>query len=168
MDIFDDWTRAIFVSPSIFYAGYLAYAKKWNHSGITYSVLVQTRIKPDINSEHPPIMVKYAQKMENLVECRIEIKDDFNLIMIIESENNVSVTGILFARTDFLENIKDYYNGEIFVIDKSILYFKFHKKLKLNKIIIIIIINNFHSKVNKFSCISYVCNLNRIFHNLIF
>ena len=121
VDKFDDWAKAIFVSPSIFYAGHPAYAKKIESSGITYSVLVETRIKPDMYSEHPPTVVKYAQKNgePTFVEYRIEVKDDSNLIMRIESEKNVIVTGILFARTDFLENIKDYYQGEIFVNSKE-------------------------------------------------
>ena len=39
--------------------------------------------------------------------------------MRIESEKNVIVTGILFAKTEFLENIKEYYQGEIFVNSKE-------------------------------------------------
>ena len=39
--------------------------------------------------------------------------------MRIESKNNVVVTGILFAKTDFLKNIKDYYKGDIFVNSKE-------------------------------------------------
>ena len=39
--------------------------------------------------------------------------------MRIESEKNVIVTGILFARTDFLQNVKDYFKGEIYVNSKE-------------------------------------------------
>ena len=39
--------------------------------------------------------------------------------MRIESKNNVIVTGFLFAKSDFLKNIKDYYKGEIFVNSKE-------------------------------------------------
>ena len=39
--------------------------------------------------------------------------------MRIESQQNVIVTGILFAKTDFLKNIKDYYKGEMFVNSKE-------------------------------------------------
>lgn len=72
-------------------------------------------------SKHPPTVVKYAQKNgePTFVEYRIQVKDDSNLIMRIESEKNVIVTGVLFAKTEFLENIKDYYQGEIFVNSKE-------------------------------------------------
>ena len=72
-------------------------------------------------SEHPLTMVKNAQKNREstFVEYRIEVKDGSNLIKRIESVKNVIVAGFLFARTDFLENIKDYYKGEIFVNSKE-------------------------------------------------
>ena len=86
-----------------------------------YQVLVETRIKPGSFSKHPPTVVQYAQKNgePTFVEYRIEVKDDSNLIMRIESKNNVIVTGILFAKSDYLKIIKDYYKGEIFVNSKE-------------------------------------------------
>ena len=64
-------------------------------------------------SEHPLTMVKNAQKNREptFVEYRIEVKEGSNLIKRIESVKNVIVAGFLFARTDFLENIKDYNKG---------------------------------------------------------
>ncbi len=35
--------------------------------------------------------------------------------MRVGSEKNVVVTAILFAKTEFLENIKNYYEGDIYV-----------------------------------------------------
>ena len=118
---FDNWAKAIFVSPSIFYAGHPAYARTIFSSNIEYSILVETRVKPGSFTEHPPTVVKYAQKNgePTFVEYRIEVKDDSNLIMRIESEKSVIVTSILFAKTDFLKNIKDYYKGEIYVNSKE-------------------------------------------------
>ena len=49
------------------------------------------------------------------VEYRIEVKDNSNIIMRVGSEKNVIVTAILFAKTEFLENIKNYYK-EIFML----------------------------------------------------
>lgn len=118
---FDNWAKAIFVSPSIFYAGHPVYAKTIFSNDIEYSVLVETRVKPGTFSKHPPTVVQYVQKNgePTFVEYRIEVKDDSNLIMRIESKKNVIVTGILFAKTDFLKNIKDYYKGDIFVNSKE-------------------------------------------------
>ena len=118
---FDDWAKAIFVSPSVFYAGHPAYARTITSGDEKYCVIVETRVKPGSFSKHPPTVVKYAQKNgePTFVEYRIEVKDDSNLIMRIESKNNVIVTGILFAKTEFLKNIKEYYKGDIFVNSKE-------------------------------------------------
>lgn len=118
---FDDWAKAIFVSPSIFYAGHPVYARRISSGNIEYSVIIETRIKPNKFSKHPPTVVKYVQKSgePDFVEYRIQVKDDSDLIMRIESEQNVIVTGILFAKTEFLKNIKDYYKGELFVNSKE-------------------------------------------------
>ena len=118
---FDDWAKAIFVSPSIFYAGHPVYAKTIFSNNIEYSVIIETRIKPDTFSKHKPTVVRYVQKNgePDFVEYRIKVKDDSDLIMRIESQQNVIVTGILFAKTDFLKKIKDYYKGELFVNSKE-------------------------------------------------
>lgn len=118
---FKDWAKAIFVSPSVFYAGHPAYARTFISGGEEYCVIIETRIKPGTFSKHPPSVVQFAQKNgePTFVEYRIDVKDDSNLIMRIESKRNVIVTGILFAKTDFLKNIKDYYKGEIFVNSKE-------------------------------------------------
>ena len=101
---FDDWAKAIFVSPSVFYAGHPVYARTFISGGEEYCVIVETRVKPGSFSKHPPTVVQYAQKNgePTFVEYRIEVKDDSNLIMRIESKKNVIVTGILFAKTEFL------------------------------------------------------------------
>ena len=49
------------------------------------------------------------------IEYRIEVKDNSNIIMRVGPEKNVVVTDILFAKTEFLENIKNYYEGDIYV-----------------------------------------------------
>ena len=112
-----DWAKAIFVSPSIFYAGHPVYAQTLISNDMKYSILVETKIKPGSYRKFPPTIVKGIQKNGEpaLVEYRIQVKDESNLIMRIESEMNVVVTSILFAKTEFLEKIKDYYKGEIFV-----------------------------------------------------
>ena len=47
--------------------------------------------------------------------------------MRIEHEKNVVVTSVLFAKTEFLENIKNYYEGDIYVRNKNYLIFYFLK-----------------------------------------
>ena len=120
---FDNWAKTIFVSPSIFYAGHPAYARKIisDADNKEYSVLIETRLRPGSYSKHPPTVEKYIQKNgePKLVEYRIKVKDDSNLITKMESRNNVIVTGILFAKTEFLKNTKDYDKGDIFVNSKE-------------------------------------------------
>ena len=45
----------------------------------------------------------------------MKLKINSNIIMRIEYEKNVVVTSVLFAKTEFLENIKNYYEGDIYV-----------------------------------------------------
>ena len=54
---------------------------------------------------------------ENLIKLNInmKLKRNSNIIMRIEYEKNVVVTSVLFAKTEFLENIKNYYEGDIYV-----------------------------------------------------
>ena len=117
----ENWAKAIFVSPSIFYAGHPAYAKTIKSNEDEYSILIETRIKPNTYTQHKPTVVKYVQKNAEptFIEYRIEVKDDSNLIVRTESEKNVVVIGILFAKTDFLKNIKKYYESEIYANSKE-------------------------------------------------
>ena len=54
---------------------------------------------------------------ENLIKLNInmKLKRNSNIIMRIEYEKNVVFTSVLFAKTEFLENIKNYYEGDIYV-----------------------------------------------------
>ena len=45
----------------------------------------------------------------------MKLKRNSNIIMRIEYEKNVVFTSVLFAKTEFLENIKNYYEGDIYV-----------------------------------------------------
>ena len=60
-------------------------------------------------------MLKLKEDLVNLNEYRIEVKDNSDIIMRVESEKNIVVTSVLFAKTEFLENIKNYYEGDIYV-----------------------------------------------------
>ena len=73
-------------------------------------------------------MLKLKEDLVNLNEYRIEVKDNSDIIMRDESEKNVVFTSILFAKTEFLENIKNYYEGESFV------YFSKNRKIRNKKI----------------------------------
>ena len=71
---FDDWAKAIFVSPSIFYAGHPVYARRICSNNIEYSVIIETRIRPDTFSKHPLQLLNMFKRMENLILLNIELK----------------------------------------------------------------------------------------------
>ena len=52
-----------------------------------------------------------------MVKLNIELRLKITLILLweLELKKNVVVTDILFAKTEFLENIKNYYEGDIYV-----------------------------------------------------
>jgi hypothetical protein len=107
------------VSPSIFYTSHRAYSNViYSFDDTEYSILVETRIKPGSYRKFPPSVIEKLPQKNNeptFVEYRLEVKDDSNLIIRSESESNVVVYSILFAKSEFLRNIKDYYQGQIFV-----------------------------------------------------
>ena len=114
---FSNFINAIFVSPSIFYAGNECFSDRINSSGVRYSVLIEVRVKPGCYTSHNSTVLKHVKVdgEPSKVEYRIEVKDNSNIIMRVANQSNVIVTGILFAKTEFLENIKSYYEGNIYV-----------------------------------------------------
>jgi hypothetical protein len=57
-----DWAKAIFVSPSIFYAGDPCYAKTVLIDGETYCPLVQVKVKKGTYSSHNHTFLAYDLK----------------------------------------------------------------------------------------------------------
>ena len=114
---FSNWARAIFVSPSIFYAGHDAYSERINSSKEWYSVIIEVRVKLNCYTSHDFTVLRDVKidGEPSKLEYRIEVKDNSNIIMRVGSEKNVIVTSILFAKNEFLENIKNYYEGDIYV-----------------------------------------------------
>ncbi len=56
---YKDWAKAIFVSPSIFYAGDRCYAKTVIIDGNTYCPLVQVKVKKGTYSAHNHTFLTY-------------------------------------------------------------------------------------------------------------
>ena len=109
--------NSIFVSPSIFYAGHNAYSERINSSKERYLVIIEVRVKLNCYTSHNSTVLRDVKidGEPGKVEYRIEVKDNSNIIMRVGSEKNVVVTDILFAKTEFLENIKNYYEEDIYV-----------------------------------------------------
>ena len=120
-----NWAKAIFVSPSLFYASDVVYAERINSlkgsDSNRWACLVEVRLKPDCFTRHNSTVVNYNNLPgePNTVEYRVEVKSDDDLIYRISSEKNVVVTSITFILVKFLENVKDYYEGNIMINSKE-------------------------------------------------
>jgi hypothetical protein len=121
-----NWAKAIFVSPSLFYSSDVVYAERINsledsNQSKRWACLVEVRLKPDCFTKHNSTVVNYQNLPgePNTVEYRVEVKSDDDLIYRIASENNVVVTSITFVLVRFLENVKDYVEGNIMINSKE-------------------------------------------------
>ena len=121
-----NWAKAIFVSPSLFYSSDVVYAERINSledssQSKRWACLVEVRLKPDCFTRHNSTVVNYQNLPgePNTVEYRVEVKSDDDLIYRIASENNVVVTSITFVLVKFLENVKNYVEGNIMINSKE-------------------------------------------------
>lgn len=115
------WAKAVFVSPSIFYAANPVYAQRINSQLNRRCVLVEVRIRPGTFISHPSTVLKYTgvKGEPNNVEYRIKVNSDNDLIYRVPSEKNIFVTSITFVKAKFLENINYYYEGNIVINSKE-------------------------------------------------
>ena len=107
------WGRAIFVSPSLFYA--CNYAERINSCLKRWCVLVETRVRPGSFTKHPSTVLEYAKVSGEPyhLEFRVNVKNDTSSIYRVPSQQNIFVTSIAFVLVEFLENVSNYYEGNI-------------------------------------------------------
>ena len=108
----ENWANAIFLSPSILYAGHPCYAERIVTDGtegrIQWCVLISVLSKPGTYTEHPSTVVKSdpVPGEPDDPEWRIDCKGD-DVIMRQDRASNVIVTGVVFIRLSFLDDIGD-------------------------------------------------------------
>ena len=113
-----NWAKAVFVSPSIFYSSDAVYAERINSNSERWAVLVEARVKPDCYTAHNSTVFKYLPKNGETqqVEYRVEVNDNNkDFIYRVSHEKNVVIKSICFVLVKFLENVKDYVEGNIVV-----------------------------------------------------
>ena len=93
----EDWAKAIFVSPSIFYSANAAYAKVIQSCDKEWLILIEARTKIGNYVSQESTVFKY-ECMEG------EAKDDIELR--IEKECDIIVISICFLEIYFLEKLK--------------------------------------------------------------
>ena len=98
VDEVKDQGRGIFVSPSIFYCAYEAYAKEICCKNENLKVLVEVRVKPDSFIKHKSTCSKYKPKNgePEMLEYRVDAK----------KEKDVQVFSLAFVKNKFFEDEK--------------------------------------------------------------
>jgi len=78
---------------------------------------VEDRVKPNSYTKHNSTIWrdKNIESEPVKVEYRVETKEDNDLIYRVESEKNIFIISIDFVLYRFLENMSDYYEGNIVV-----------------------------------------------------
>ena len=105
-----DWGRGIFVSPSIFYCAYEAYAKEICCKDEQWKVLVEVRVKPNSFTKHKSTCSSYKPKIGEpiMLEYRIGA----------ENEKDVQVYSLTFVKSEFFEKSKNYKDGELIKVSE--------------------------------------------------
>ncbi len=113
VDKIADWANGIFVSPSVFYCGYPAYAKEITIKNETFRVLVEVRVKPKSYYERTSTCPRYIPKKNEpkMLEYRIDAKN----------ETDVQVVSLTFIKNEFFEKATDYSDGK-FLITKRVYF----------------------------------------------
>ena len=98
VDKIEDWAKAIFVSPSIFYALDPCYSKNIDSEGEKWGILIETRVKPNSYYERGSTVKKYT----------LSLNEPENVEYRIPSEQDVIVTSIVFVRRSYIEKNRNY------------------------------------------------------------
>ena len=110
---FENWTEAVFVSPSLLYASHRAYAEKVISENKRWCVLVMARVKPGSYTAHPPTVSpphQFSKDEPQDSEFRIPVSStekEKDLVLRVELSSNVVATSCVFVLMSFLEDFKD-------------------------------------------------------------
>jgi len=93
-----DWNKAIFVSPSIFYALNETYCERFNYNGEEWGILIETKVAPQSFSTNESTIINYQFLKD-------EPKD---IEYRINSEQNIMVISIVFVNCSLIEKFRNY------------------------------------------------------------
>ena len=106
----NDWSQAIFTSPSVFYSTHPTYSERIDSSffGNKYAILIEVRLRPDSYGTFKSTTSgrNIIQGEPTLLEYRVKSVDKYN-------NRNVYVVSITFVLDNFINNIKSYDQGDI-------------------------------------------------------
>ena len=87
-----------------------------------WAILIEARVKPNCYTAHNSTVFKYVGKVGESqdLEYRVEVNDEnADYIYRVSQENNVVIKSITFVSVKFLENVKDYVEGDIVINSKE-------------------------------------------------
>ena len=105
----NDWSQAIFTSPSVFYSTHSTYSERIDSSffGNRYAVLIETRLKPNSFKSYKSTTSRDVVLGEpSMIEYRVKSVDNNN-------NKNIYVISVTFVLENFLNNVKAYDQGDI-------------------------------------------------------
>ena len=104
-----DWSQAVFTSPSIFYCTHPTYSERIDSIFFSnkYAVLIEARLRPNSFKTYKSTTSRIVIKGEpTLIEYRVKSVDEYN-------NKNIYIISVTFVLENFLNNVKDYDQGDI-------------------------------------------------------
>ena len=111
---FEDWAKAIFLSPSIAYASNSCYSEHIWSSGEDWCILIKALVEPKSYTKHDPTLLRYnpIEGEPEATEYRIQVSEG-DAIMRVESGRHVVVRSIVFISLDFLQKTPNLHFEEL-------------------------------------------------------
>ena len=108
-----NWAKAIFVSPSLFYAS--KYSEIIFSDNQEWFIIIEGTVKQNNFTEHESTIYNYKLRINepNKIEYRVNCEKD-PVISNGDWDNNVSVLSLLFVKKQILDNMKAYSEQLIF------------------------------------------------------
>jgi hypothetical protein len=105
----NDWSQAVFTSPSIFYSTHTTYSERIDSKFYKerYAVLIEARLKPGAYQTFKSTTARVIVPGEpTLIEYRVKSVDKYN-------NKNIYVISVTFVLENFINNAKAYDQGDI-------------------------------------------------------
>lgn len=112
----DNWSSAVFVSPSIFYAS--KYSELIESDNEEWFIIIEALINVHSFTKHNSTLYNYnyLNNEPKEVEYRIEADKIYDVFYsnFDELNNNIVTVSLLFVKRSYLENKKRYSDGLVF------------------------------------------------------
>lgn len=113
-DGIENWSNAVFVSPSILYASHKCYSEIIESDNQLWYTLLEVELKPNSYTSHGQTLSEPHNILPNEpinLELRIEAPRDIeneDYIIRVASNSNVLVKSVVFLNKSYLDNCSDY------------------------------------------------------------